>query len=66
MSDDKVSVKEALEKPYDLSWMIGLNTTLRHISFGVWRLLFSLYVLYARFTTLLEHLIYRCGLNFYY
>lgn len=23
MSDDKVSVKEALEKLYDLSWMIG-------------------------------------------
>ena len=39
MNDEKVSVKEALDKLYDLS---------------------------AHFATPLEHLIYRCGLNFYY
>lgn len=27
MSDDKVSVKEALDKLYDLSWMIGSTAT---------------------------------------
>ena len=27
MSDDKISVKEALEKLYDLSWMIGSTAT---------------------------------------
>lgn len=28
MSDNKVSVKEALEKLYDLSWMIGSTSGL--------------------------------------
>ena len=31
MSDNKVSVKEALEKLYDLSWMIG-STAMEHLT----------------------------------
>ena len=31
MSDDKVSVKEALEKLYDLSWMIG-STAMEYLT----------------------------------
>lgn len=31
MSDDKVSVKEALDKLYDLSWMIG-STAMEYLT----------------------------------
>jgi hypothetical protein len=31
MSDDKVSVKEALEKLYDLSWMVG-STAMEYLT----------------------------------